>query len=95
MRIFNPCKKCLIQPACTTECQEHYEHTVFKENLLYIPKEINRYMKKVYKEIKFIYQDEPTFIKLWLSVLFVAEGFAICLIMILMYVFIKIMVNSV
>ena len=42
MRIFNPCKKCLVKPICSTTCTPAYEYGVFKNQMDNIFGEIYR-----------------------------------------------------
>jgi len=75
MHIFNPCNKCLIKVCCSTECNEHYQYTVTRNQLTYIPNLIRDMYNSIYREIKWMYRGEPIFIKFWLTLLLIAQGF--------------------
>lgn len=35
MKILNPCKKCLVKPACSQMCQEYVEYITLPMKIIY------------------------------------------------------------
>ena len=63
MRIFNPCKKCIVRPICKEMCNELYEHKVFKARL--------HWFREVIKSIKWAIKDR-TKESLWPKIILIA-----------------------
>ena len=92
--LFNPCNKCLVKVCCTRECQDHYEYTVLREQLLYVPNKISELSKDIYKAIKSMYKGEPIIVKFLVTILLTAQLANIVLLIGLLYTLIYGLCNS-
>ena len=83
MHIFNPCKKCIIQAACTVICEPKTKHDALYDKVIYalkyIPISLINAWLYIVKQIKFILSDEPFPIQVLLTLLIMCELLVITL----------------